>query len=473
MELIELCDWSKVDSNGTGNLFAAEGIDNIDRDKNLGLFKTKSSNNEISLYSSGYNGLCYATDNNGSIDYKKVIKVVSKFSLSMDDMIIKIVEDEEFEDYLFDGSQQDSDSLEDSELIKFYDRQPLIKMKDTFVSSASILLSIQFILLMKQLCQKPLYKKIDKQEQNLVGKAKGKILVGKNIKYNLSRARKERVYCEFSKAKVDNKPNRILKAALKQASYNISYKCRNNSRAFLRIFQSKAFCEEILQDVAEVQVKRFDFKGLRLSGSYAHYNKVLSLAKLIISNSSIDRFNKDNSTLYAIHPFSINMQKLFECYCRTLFKEKIEELNKINAGKEKKKKKIEFETPIMQPYNTPYKVLKKDLYIQGDLVPDIVLKFNDGSYYVFDVKYKDYSEYSLSTRMDRLQILAYTYYFNASKSGLLFPSLEKLKGKILIEIEQRKNERNYCEIAIPPIPIKKRSECLFICKEVSNTGEIS
>jgi len=112
-------------------------------------------------------------------------------------MISTIVEDDEFEAYLFESGKKDGDSLEDSELVKFYDKQPMIKTEDPFVSSASILFSIQFILSVKMLCMKPLYRTMEKQEGNFTGKVKGKILIGKNIKYNTSRARNERIYCQY------------------------------------------------------------------------------------------------------------------------------------------------------------------------------------------------------------------------------------------------------------------------------------
>jgi len=203
-------DWKRQD-HLPEDYYAAKSIESLDRDKNLGLFKRGND-----VYTSGYNGLCYLMKSNMVYDYNSIIKVKSRFSVDVDEMISTIVGDDEFEAYLFESDKKDSDSLEDSELIKFYDRQPLIKTEDPFVSSASILFSIQFILAVKILCMKPLYRTMEKQESNFTGKVKGKILIGKNIKCNTSRGRNERIYCQYGTSNVDNLPNRIIKAALKK-----------------------------------------------------------------------------------------------------------------------------------------------------------------------------------------------------------------------------------------------------------------
>lgn len=419
--IIDLKDWEEIkgkDSEFLKDAFIAEDIDSLDRDKNLGLFKSNDKK-----YTSGYNGICYRTKSNGALDYNTILHVATRFKLNVDEMISIISEDDEFEQYLFGSRGNDKyyHSNEDSVLIKFYDKQPLIKTNDALAQNASILFSMQFILSIKALCMKPLYHTIERQESNFIGKVKGKILINKNIKYNTVRARNERIYCQYGTSTTDNLPNRILKASLKKAMSNISNKSKNNSSAYLKILQAKAFCDEALRGVSDVKITKKDFVGLKITGTYAHYNKVLSLAKIIICNFTL--LNKEGKvSTYFTYPFAINMQMLFECYCRTLIKNNLAKLRK-KAGKKN-------EIPILMPYNFAEQTLEKDLYIQGKLKPDIILKFDDGgkkSYFVYDVKYKNKQNYNLGTRSDRLQILAYAYFYNTEKFGLIFPALPKNK----------------------------------------------
>lgn len=239
---------------------------------------------------------------------------------------------------------------------------------------------------------------------------------------------------------------------------NIKDKSTKNPSAYLKIFQAKAFCDEALKDVSDVKVKLNDFKGIKIGGTYVHYNKVLSLARIIIGNNSITN-RKESKVTYLTYPYAINMQRLFECYCRTLIKNKL--LYLLRTGEKTNKK---YDVPEMLPFNAADKTLKDDLYIQGNLKPDIILKFSDDSYFVFDVKYKDYSDYNLGNRIDRLQILAYSYFYSCPQFGLIFPNLKK--GQILAKrgLLQTLPEKYYYEISLPDLsPRKEDDEIWGVC----------
>ena len=62
-----------------------------------------------------------------------------------------------------------------------------------------------------------------------------------------------------------------------------------------------------------------------------------------------------------------------------------------------------------------------EIYLEGKVIPDIILKKEDGSEYVIlDVKYKT-GETNSGTRIDRFQILAYAYIWNCKRIGHIFP----------------------------------------------------
>ena len=59
--------------------------------------------------------------------------------------------------------------------------------------------------------------KMVRNEQNLVGKAKGKIVFSKNIRFNTLKGRDDRIYCRYLQYSEDILENRVLKAALHKA----------------------------------------------------------------------------------------------------------------------------------------------------------------------------------------------------------------------------------------------------------------
>lgn len=72
-----------------------------------------------------------------------------------------------------------------------------------------------------------------------------------------------------------------------------------------------------------------------------------------------------------------------------------------------------------------------DVYIQGEMIPDIIFKNKyEEEYIIYDVKYK-VGEYNQGTRSDRLQILAYAYMWNCKHIGHIFPEKENLKELVI------------------------------------------
>lgn len=158
------------------------------------------------------------------------------------------------------------------------------------------------------------------------------------------------------------------------------------------------------------------------------------------------------------------MPLLFECYVRTILKEQIKNINEKNKNYYIEMKK--FVPDKRRSYDESYGCrmsTKKDCYIKGNLVPDIVLEYYEDDkiktkgYRVYDVKYK-WSDNKNNARDDRLQFLAYcliygiigeikekdntSYYFGYG--GLIFP---KQNGKESNKAEININNQNQSEEA--------------------------
>ncbi|RAZ59233.1 restriction endonuclease, partial [Klebsiella oxytoca] len=74
-----------------------------------------------------------------------------------------------------------------------------------------------FISLLRSLCSRPLMGRTVSREENLTGKARGRIVFSRNIRHNTLRGRDDRLYCRYLQYTEDILENQILKAALKKA----------------------------------------------------------------------------------------------------------------------------------------------------------------------------------------------------------------------------------------------------------------
>jgi 5-methylcytosine-specific restriction endonuclease McrBC regulatory subunit McrC len=392
---------------------------------NLGLHKYKNQ-----LYSSNYVGICRLKDKEGKNikdpdDGKDMIlKINPRFPLSVMELLDYIKGDDEFERYLAPQtaskkqSDQEVDSLEKNELFHFFENEPPINVNADTAKDSSIITITLFLSLLKELCRKPLMGRMIKKEENLVGKVKGKILFNKNIRANIAKGRKDRIYCQYLHFSQDIVENQFLKAALIKAKKFISQFLKNSKNIQSSYSVTISYCTKVLEHISVMNMSGRECDNLNLSGVYVYYKPVINLAKMILNEVSIDTNGKVSTTNYIL-PYAISMEKLFEMYIRTYLK---------NNGFASYK----------NPYSKRFQLLKYDEkwsifegtekgmgdYIGGTIKPDIVIKDSqNGEYIVFDVKYKNYLNKHY-VREDRLQLLAYALMFNCSHIGLIFPPIE-------------------------------------------------
>lgn len=118
-----------------------------------------------------------------------------------------------------------------------------------------------------------------------------------------------------------------------------------------------------------------------------------------------------------IPTFAFNIANIFEVVARANISESLK-----NTGWE-----------VLNGNDNEHKVLKEDnndFYINGTVKPDIIIRKkveeNTYKYIIIDAKYKSPEN---KNRMDRLQILAYAYLYDAHIVGHIFPKKSKKTNK--------------------------------------------
>ncbi len=179
------------------------------------------------------------------------------------------------------------------------------------------LLVVQYLQVVKEIVRKGLKKSYYKVEQNLYGKAKGKILVGQTIKQNLLKNKKLNTFCSFDEFGYNNVENRLLKKALTFVQRYLPT---------LRNLQAEKFTNEIFNYInpafefvsADVDINLV--KHSKFNAFYKEYSEALRLAKLILKRFGYNITNTQPQTSIKTPPFWIDMSKLFELYVLGLLK---------------------------------------------------------------------------------------------------------------------------------------------------------
>lgn len=388
---------------------------------NLGIKKINGR-----LYSGNYVGVCRLKSLNGktllSSDGAEIIlKIEPRFDISVVDMLNALRDDDEFERYLAPQTNRQNEAmreiedLSDNELFHFFNNEDSIFLKDSIAQESSIITASVFITMLKSLCSRPLMGRMERKEENLTAKVKGKIVFGKNIQKNTLRGRDDRIYCRYLEYTEDIIENRILKAALHKAEIFLTKyfgSASGNNNSFRDMV---SYCRNALSHISYTKIARLDLSDIKTTGVYVYYKPVINVAKMVLNEITLEATGNSAITSYVI-PYAISMDKLFEMYIRAYLKRAG---IKSYASKEKGLHLLKYDdkTAVLQQ-----KAKAFSRYIAGNVKPDIVV-YNDenGKYAVFDVKYKN-SFNMQSSRSDRLQILAYALMFNCVDVGNIFPT---------------------------------------------------
>ncbi|RKI85022.1 hypothetical protein D7V83_05065 [bacterium 0.1xD8-71] len=375
----------------------------------MGLYMDERGN----YHTSGTVGVGWIRDNHGRIITdpmtceKCALIITPRYALNPWNMLIKVMNDPEYELYV-SGSNGD--------FFKIYTDQELIPVNNA-EKGGELLAAISLVKECERICKKYLRRSMAFKEENFNGKIVGNIQVSKHIKTNITQGREDRVFCRYPVFTVDTLENRIMKAALKKA-YEIIRISGLSLKSLERIY---AFCENSLKDVHIMKIGKNDFGKADVTGFNSVYKKVIDLAKtVIIGNGSNDLFSTETEEVRYIIPYTINMESLFEFYVRATIREYL---------KSKLESRVlldEYRIPKKNPLFT-LKDPEQHAYLMNNYVPDIALMDNSGEtkryIAVFDVKYQNSTSkvYRDTQRHNSHQLLFYTLLLNVRRCGFIFP----------------------------------------------------
>lgn len=357
-----------------------------------------------------------------------LIKVIPRFNVKIVELLNYMRDDDEFDRYMAPQTisnrhkERDIEAIDRNEIFYFFGNENPLKVDDKISGENSIITVTVFLTLLRLLCKKPLMGRMLKEEKNLTGKVKGKIVIEKNIRANTMHGRNDRFYCQYLQFSEDIIENQILKAALKKSKrFVIEYfkgwgKDNNNYTSMI------SYCSNALRNISDIQCDGEACNGLKFSGCYIYYKPVMAMAKMVLDDISIES-NGDVSTTGYILPYAISMEKLFEVYVRAYFKK-----NGIASYRSKSNTGIRLEK-----YDNKTDVFLEEeglenpgKYISGSIKPDLILTDQEsGETMVLDVKYKDYR--NGDSRDDRLQLLAYSMMMNANNIGIILPAQDEVE----------------------------------------------
>lgn len=174
----------------------------------------------------------------------------------------------------------------------------------------SIFLITEYLSILHRIVRKGLRRSYYTVEENLAKKVKGKILVGKNIRKNLSRGNITDNVCRYQVYDIDSTENQILKKALRFCYKQLEiYKNAVNIEPLKKKVRLIAPYFDSVSD--EISVK--SIKSHKGNPVFREYNQAIKFAQLLLRRYSYD------ITVVGKHeiqtpPFWIDMSKLFELY---------------------------------------------------------------------------------------------------------------------------------------------------------------
>lgn len=244
------------------------------------------------------------------------------------------------------------------------DKEP-IRLSSTS-SEYVLFLILHYFKVLYDLIKRGLQKGYVKAEENFRGRVKGKILVGRNVRENLPKAKFHHIFCSFNQYTEDTLENRILKAAfLKGKDY---IRRLSNNLIDENVKHRIGVISLSFERVSTVRIYPTDFRLITIQKIRQDYKLAIELAKKILKILGYDPNSSLEKDLKEIYPYWIDMNELFERYCEVKLREgEIEELKgyKVFPGYEDKNISTEA----------------------GGLRPDFIL-VKGNEYVIVDAKYK-------------------------------------------------------------------------------------
>ncbi|MHA1972497.1 MAG: McrC family protein [Candidatus Hodarchaeales archaeon] len=276
-----------------------------------------------------------------------------------------------------------------------------IKIKETEISrlterKSSQIFEILIYLYAKNLLEtlgKNYYRDYQLCEDNLFY-VKGRISFQENIKQN--HVNKHRVYCHYS----EFTDNVLLNQIFRYTTLLLTQITVNQENYVM--LKKISF---ILSDVELIQIKPEDFQKIRLNRLNQCYEPLLQLAKIFITEGSIELFNNNLET----YTFVFQMEQLFEEFIAEFIRRNRRKLGLVGVD-------IRVQDRSKKLVDAPRRLFT--------LRPDILL-MKDGRKLIIDTKYKELNYEDRRDGVspaDMYQMLAYGVKHECNDCVLLYPA---------------------------------------------------
>jgi hypothetical protein len=170
---------------------------------------------------------------------------------------------------------------------------------------------IAYLATLARFVQRHLRQGFNRVSENLVGRVRGRVDFGGQLRENQVRAKDDRACCEFSVMSLDTLENRLLKAALNACSHWLTGRAGMGGAMQERLARWSSQARAALASVPDYRPTARDWAAVRKTGLMRAYSEPLNLARLILQRIHVDargRLEEDHK----VFPFFIDMNRLFE-----------------------------------------------------------------------------------------------------------------------------------------------------------------
>jgi 5-methylcytosine-specific restriction enzyme subunit McrC len=326
---ILLCELS--DDQDEADVFNFERLKGIIprnfHDKDLPCFKVHHSNSKIELEADYYVGLDWLVE---GAEYIQVLPKINTFVISSFE---KEFDKEEGSDNISNVDQSALDNAEvlgldyikmfmdaiDHPIVADYAANLMcvdwnskaieIDQKDDILTPFLI---IRYLSLLKQIVKKGLKKSYYTVSANLNGQVKGKIIVGKQVKFNLLKNKFTNTYCEYQQFGVDSTENQFLKKVLKfvQNYVVINDVAFRNSKVTLD--QMISYSLPSFEFVSDI-IDEHKLRQIKFNPFFKEYREAIKIGQFILKRFGFNIRNVSNQKILT-PPFWLDMPTLFELY---------------------------------------------------------------------------------------------------------------------------------------------------------------
>ena len=186
---------------------------------------------------------------------------------------------------------------------------PAIKLDSSLFELTPFIVS-HFVTLVQAIIKRGLKYNYSFEENNLNSKIKGKLLIGQQIKHNLTCNQPQRNYCRYQIYTSDCPENQLLKKALVFCKH---YLTNVGIKELSDIEHTLQHCLSKFQNVSDdINVKKIS--QIKINPLFKEYAKAIKVGKIILRRFGYDINNANKMIDILVPPFTIDMSLLFEIY---------------------------------------------------------------------------------------------------------------------------------------------------------------